>query len=122
MKRRKSRAVAVLESSIQETILAWLQLQPWCDAWREYMGPVVVHKGGKRILATNPNKGFPDIQGVLSDSRMFVIECKSASGSLSPEQRDWRDRLRKRNVLWVEARSLEDVIQFFRSQLGSCAA
>lgn len=116
---KRSRRAPILESSIQATIKAWLDLQTWCTAWRVHLGPVLQHRGGKPVWTKNPMTGFPDLGGVLQDGRMFAIECKSATGALSDKQREWGDKLRAFNVLWVEARSLDDVINFFQRELGA---
>lgn len=113
----KTRRAPVKESVIQKAILEWLRTQShWLDAWRVPLGPMLVGKGHS---APNPMKGFPDIMGVFSDGRMFAIEVKSETGRLRPEQKAWRDRLDVRGVVWIEARSLEDVLNYFNARFGS---
>jgi len=101
------------EREIQAQILAWLEAWGFF-AWRVYLGPRMI---GKQLMAKNPMAGFPDIAGVFPDGRLFVIEVKSARGSLSEDQERWLERLSARSVLAVVARSVQDVERAFEKEM-----
>lgn len=53
--------------------------------------------------------GVPDIAMVLPMGRAAFIELKTPKGSLSADQKAFRDRAVAINAFWAEARSLADV-------------
>jgi hypothetical protein len=53
--------------------------------------------------------GWPDITGLLPDGRFIGVECKSPTGRQSPVQQQMEQEIRKRNGIYVLARSIEDV-------------
>lgn len=101
------------ERDIQRAIVDWLELWGFC-CWRVYLGPRMI---GKQLMAKNPMAGFPDIAGVFSDGRLFVIEVKSRRGRLSDDQERWLERLSARNVLAIVARSVADVERAFEKEM-----
>jgi len=55
--------------------------------------------------------GWPDITAVLPPCGLFLgLEIKTGKGALGTEQRRMRDAIRAAGGLYVEVRSLEDVI------------
>lgn len=98
------------ESEIQRAILDYLEALQ-VTHWRCSLGGTMVRKRGSLVFRKNTMTGFPDIAGIIpnSDGRLFVIEVKRPSGRLSPEQEKWRDSLSRRGVLYILARSVEDV-------------
>ena len=54
------------------------------------------------------SKGFPDILA-LRGSSALIVECKSKSGSLKPEQKDFRDFAAQYKVKVLTARKVDDV-------------
>lgn len=105
------------EGVIQDAILKWLRRRKDLVVVRMYLGPVIVRKGGRKISATNPNKGFPDIFGYLPGGRGrgFAIEVKAPGEKLEPHQAEWRDRLVGAGVQYVVARSTQDAVLAFAS-------
>lgn len=60
------------------------------------------------IFRKNSMKGFPDIAGVVN-GRMFAIEVKTPTGRMSEAQRDWQQKLESNGVVYLIAKSVEDV-------------
>lgn len=102
------------ERDVQAAILTWLNLQPGTMAWRNNVGAV---KTGNRFVRFG-FPGLPDIIGwcrhEIADgiyAAVFVaIEVKSASGRLRPHQAGFKALARRDGVLYIEARSVDDVI------------
>ena len=57
---------------------------------------------GKTFTALSGRKGFPDyaIVTYTAPSRFVTVELKSTIGTLSPDQREWRDGLSMAGVEW----------------------
>ena len=53
--------------------------------------------------------GWPDITGLLPDGRFIGVEVKAPAGRQSPVQKQMEQEIRKRNGIYVLARSVEDV-------------
>lgn len=65
--------------------------------WKNWGGPM-----GER--------GVPDIIGCIPGGKMLLIEVKTPTGVLSPEQGAFLDRFRAAGALAFVARSPEDVV------------
>lgn len=102
----------MLESDIQRSIQTWLSSRN-ITHWRCNLGGVRI--AGKGAVK-NAMKGFPDLAGLLGcgTGRLFVIEVKTKTGRLSPEQLKWRSVLEGKGVLYILARSLDDVMSTFQ--------
>jgi hypothetical protein len=61
-----------------------------------------------KAKAAGVRRGWPDLQFLLPDGVTRYIELKSAVGSLSPEQRAFRDRCAPHGIFAL-CRSLEEV-------------
>lgn len=116
-KRKKSSIPGQLklkESAIQRMILEWL-LQRGIFCWYvKTVGTFDSKIGGFRRPPWYYRKGVPDIHGFI-EGIPFVIEVKSATGRLSPEQIKFRNDF-LRNALegiHIVARSVEDVERAF---------
>lgn len=72
--------------------------------------PVQPIKAGK-FYKKNPITGWPDVLCLLMGGRgqLVVIEVKTDTGVLSPEQRKWLRELEAYGVICIVARSVEDV-------------
>ena len=53
--------------------------------------------------------GWPDITGLLPDGRFIGVECKTPAGRQSPAQKDMEQKIRRRNGIYILARSIDDV-------------
>jgi len=100
------------ESDIQRQIIIWLKSQGF-KCWKVPLGPNIT--GSRSIRCKNPMAGHPDIAGVLEGGRYFVIEVKTATGKVSPIQRQWLNELNHVGALTCVARCLEDVKKAFGS-------
>lgn len=108
------------EAELQTAVLKWLKLYK-IFAWRMPVGPVVHRRGiggsVKEVWKPSPIKGFPDIAGVLTKShpgKFFVIELKSGTGKLRPEQKDWISSLQTAGACVAVVRSLDGLQQVMR--------
>lgn len=108
------------ESLVQKAITDWLTAAG-IDWHRMHLGPVMRGTPGRPILAPNPLRGFPDLFGFLpatTRGELFVIEVKKETGKLSPYQKAWRRKLEGHGVMYIEARSVDDVAQAFARRFG----
>jgi hypothetical protein len=64
--------------------------------------------GGRRFIRASW-RGAPDLVILLADGRTLWVECKSATGRLSPDQDEFRRLCLSRGVPHCVARSWEDV-------------
>ena len=83
-----------------------------CCFWRVPNGGVMHSIGGKIIRKASPIKGMPDIAGVMPNGRFYAIELKTVSGKLSPEQKNWIERLNHTGAMAVVLRSTKEVEAF----------
>lgn len=62
-----------------------------------------------KLRAEGVRRGIPDLHFVLPPSgRLACLELKSESGRLSPEQKNFRDRLLADGGLWEVANSFDE--------------
>lgn len=64
-------------------------------------------RNGSRSKAMGVRKGWPDLQFLLPGGKVVFIELK-AGASLSPEQRDFRDKAQPHGI-WSLCRTVEEV-------------
>lgn len=94
------------EAVLQRLIIAQLRARGiWC--WRQNTGAARTARG-RTIRFGIP--GQADITGILPGGRRLEIECKSATGRLTPEQREFGERVTAAGGLWVVARTLDDAL------------
>jgi hypothetical protein len=93
------------ERAIQRTILIYLRVRGCLvavtDAGAAFRAGVF---GADTVPA-----GWPDITGLLPDGRFIGVECKSPTGRQSPAQSRMQEEIRRRNGVYILARSIEDV-------------
>ena len=53
--------------------------------------------------------GWPDITGLLPSGRFIGVECKASGGRQSPVQKAMEEAIRKRNGIYILAKSVDDV-------------
>jgi hypothetical protein len=63
--------------------------------------------GKLKAMGTRP--GVPDICLILPDGKAGFIELKAKDGSLSPEQRRFRDQATAQGARWALCRSVDEV-------------
>lgn len=110
--RKKTKSRSIKESTIQRSILQWLQINKYYT-WRNYLGPVI-HRTGQ--MSPNPARGLPDIMGIFKDGsgRLFAIEVKAMKGKLQPHQKERIDGLNAAGCLAFVAHDLDTVISTLR--------
>ncbi len=125
-KKAHRQTFAPSEREIQKSILDWLQLKG-IFAWKASSTGIYDQKRG--AFRKNPHTaGVADIIGIIQGAVVhsipgmishipcnagvfLAIEVKAAKGKLSIAQQSFRDAVRLNGGLWIEARSLEDVIK-----------
>ena len=98
-RRRKS------ERAVQKACLAWLRAQ---GALVAVTDAGAAYRAGAFFGDAIP-RGWPDLTGLLPDGRFIGVECKAKRGRQSPAQKAMECEIRKRNGIYVLARSVEDV-------------
>lgn len=84
MRSLKIQKYEILEDEFLEQIITLAKLKGWRI---HHSRPGWTSKGWRTPI--QGHKGFPDL--ILVRERTVVVEAKSASGHLSPEQCEWRD-------------------------------
>ena len=108
------------EREIERSILAWLNYQPKCKAWKnKSMG---TYDPTRRVFRRSNDpfsqKGTSDILGIW-EGRMLCIEVKSAKGRLRPEQLEFLRTMSSLGAICLVARTLEDVVDVFDALTGT---
>ena len=93
------------ERAVQKAILIYLRARGCLVAVTDASA---AYKAGAYFGDALP-AGWPDITGLLPDGRFIGVECKSPTGRQSPVQKHIEQEIRKRNGLYVLARSVDDV-------------
>ena len=105
---------SVPEKYIQRSILDWLKTTELLY-WRQNSGHIGL---GFRRVELGPD-GAPDIIVIVPPSgRILGLEVKSASGSLRPSQKAFRERLETSGGIFRVVRSLEEAKDTVAGVLG----
>ena len=90
-------------------------VQKACAAWLRAHGALVAatdagaaYRAGSFFGDAIP-PGWPDITGLLPGGRFIGVECKAKGGRQSAAQKRIEHEVRKRNGIYVLARSVEDL-------------
>lgn len=107
----------ISEREIQKDILDWLSRKSIVH-WRVPLGGVT--QAGGKFKSKNPMTGHPDIAGIAPATfgRYFAIEVKTTNGKLSDRQIYWRELLTHSGVLYILARSLDEVQYHFAREIN----
>jgi hypothetical protein len=62
-----------------------------------------------RFIRAHEIKGVPDLEGCTKDGRFLGVECKSARGRQTAEQREFGKAVTKRGGVYVVARGISDL-------------
>lgn len=93
------------EHALVQSILIEFGSRPTLRLWRVNTGAALGRAGFVRFGLP----GMADISGIMQGGRRIEIECKTATGRQSPEQKRWQAMIEKFGGLYVLARSVEDV-------------
>lgn len=105
------------ESDIQKAILAYLRICPAVAfAWRQNVGSAETERvdargKSKKSFVKFGFRGCSDLLGFTSDGRFLAIECKTAKGRITPDQREFLRRVRAAGGVAILARSVDDVVE-----------
>ena len=77
-------------------------------AWRNNTGSI--RTADNRFISFGL-VGSSDILGCLNDGRLLAVECKSDTGKLSEQQKEFLEKVRKLGGLSIVARSYKDIEQ-----------
>jgi hypothetical protein len=98
------------EGRIVQAILDYLWVKN-IYAWQNRTGATKIHRQGYTDGFIRFGKpGSADILGVTPDGRFLAIECKTATGRVTPMQAEFLEDIRRSNGVAFVARSVEDVI------------
>lgn len=81
-----------------------------CTVWRNNTGKLPDPKTGRWVVF-GLCKGSSDIIGICPDGRFLAVECKSGTGALSPEQRNFIAVVNQRGGRAGVARTVGDALQ-----------
>lgn len=98
------------ERAVQKAILIYLRARGCLVAVTD---AGAAYRAGSFGADTVP-AGWPDITGLLPDGRFIGVECKSPSGRQSSVQKQMEEAIRRRNGIYVLARSIDDVEEVMR--------
>lgn len=98
------------EDKIQASIVAYLRtVLPNCRVFAIANGGLRTKREAARLKWTGVLAGVPDVEIIAPGGKAYMIEVKAAGGSLSPEQKAFRDWMIANAVPHLVARSIEDV-------------
>ena len=97
------------EHQVMRAVLNALRLHPRV-AWVTRMNAGVARYGehGERLVRFGTT-GISDLIGQLTDGRFLAVECKSATGRMSPAQESFLERVNAAHGVAFIARSEKDV-------------
>ena len=84
------------EAQFQRQVLALAKMTGWRTA---HFRPAMNARGDWRTPVAGDGKGFPDLL-LVRGGKLLAVELKTDRGTLSPEQREWRDALLAAGVDW----------------------
>jgi hypothetical protein len=123
-KRQREKKASGSEAALLKQVLAWLT-HKGVRHWRANAGAGLRHgKGGKLIPVRSNPAGTSDILAVVpvlaadgrTVGRLVGIEAKAPDGRLRESQLAWKENMEAVGVLYVVARSLQDVIDAFAKE------
>jgi hypothetical protein len=95
------------ETQLVQSILIEFGALPGLRLWRHNVGAART-KSGALVRFGVP--GQADLMGVMApNGRLLAIECKTATGRQSPDQKKWQAMVEKFGALYILARSVDDV-------------
>lgn len=111
---RPSRALTVLEKAVMNRTILALAALDWrgkraCFVSRRHVGFFHPYKHPHEVLEIG-QPGECDLFGFTAQQRHFEFELKSATGSLDPDQENWRDVCLSFGILWREIRDPQEAV------------
>lgn len=103
---KRAKPPTIKESAIVSQCIQWLWAKG-CYVWRNNTGGY--RPEGSKSFIKFGTRGSADIIGVNPSGRFIGIECKSAKGTLKPEQKLFGDRIKEKGGIYIVARSIDDL-------------
>lgn len=97
------------EKRVQNSVVAAFGTRNDMRLWRANAGVASYGYGKNKRKVRYGVPGQADLTGILSDGRRLEIETKSAKGTLSDEQKNYRAIIERFGGLYIVARSVQDV-------------
>lgn len=89
-------------------------------AFRPESKPVAIKRNGKTIYVSRVEAGIPDIVAIMPpNGRFCAIEVKTGGSALRPAQQEWRDTIMAAGGEYIVARSMSDVDELIRRNVGT---
>lgn len=96
------------ERALQVALVKQLTRHAKCLWWAVPNGGFRHLYTATKMRAEGVRRGVPDLCFVLSGGTAAFLEMKAPGGSLSPEQKQFRDRAVEAGALWASAKSIDD--------------
>jgi hypothetical protein len=111
-RRQRRRKGPTPESLVLNACLKWLgDRHVFC--WRNNTGAMALSDGGYIAFG---HVGSADIIGLLPTGRFLAIECKSAKGRQSEDQREFQAHVERNGGVYILAHSLAEMVTEFRKE------
>lgn len=101
------------EHKLQVTLFDYLKiaLRPELEARAVPNGEKRHISVASRLKAEGVRRGTPDIFICLPEGRIAWLEMKAAKGSLSPEQKAFRDKVLALGHFWAVAKTVDEALE-----------
>lgn len=113
------RPPGVMEAQVRRAVLTWYRVMgAWAGDFEQGYRPDHCPSCGTHLNhSTRVPKGTPDVYVVVPRGIPLVegsrwVECKSAKGRQTGEQKEWELRCQEAGILYLLVRSVEDVVDF----------
>lgn len=93
------------ESDVVNACIKWL-FSHGCFVWRNNTGSYKTQSGG---FVRYGSKGSPDIIGMTPRGLFIGVECKFGKNGLQDSQKDFGERIKEKNGLYIVAYSIDDL-------------
>ena len=105
------------EHQLQSTLCEYmrLNLRRDCDFYAVPNGGARHIRVAVRLKAEGVKRGVPDLHIMMPGGRLVYLEMKIKGGSLSADQKAFRDMARALGFEWGMARTLDQAIDFLAS-------
>jgi hypothetical protein len=109
--------LATSEHQLQSTLCEYLRLnlRPDCDFYAVPNGGHRHIRVAVRLKAEGVKRGIPDLHIMMPGGRLVYLEMKIKGGSLSADQRAFRDMARSLGFEWGMAKTFEEAKAFLAS-------
>ena len=105
------------EHQLQSTLCAYLALalRPDCYFFAVPNGGARHIRVAVRLKEEGAKRGIPDLHIMMPGGRLVYLEMKIKGGSLSSDQKAFRDMARSLGFEWGMAKTMDQAIEFLRS-------